>query len=236
MRKRTDKLSDPVDDITNDSAAGDDELKGLDPNAQPSDTEEQVGVLSADEIGAIHERRTSSPHPFDGYQLGRNIIVGQAEISATFLVLLKPSEEPQPDKSNENQTIYTGPPGQGGTPQTGRAKTVTLPTSHTRVVSNRQGNQNETVVFDREVVLAHGQTFKCAIIRSHTSRAQVCFEYDTKSKRVRPDKRYMLADTRQAIPLRKLFEAVYYQRTGAERAAREFDAAQETTAADRPLT
>jgi hypothetical protein len=45
-----------------------------------------------------------------------------------------------------------------------------------------------------------------------------------------PDKRYMLADKRQAVPLARMFEAVYSQRTRAERAAKAFDNAQETTA------
>lgn len=232
-------LKDPVEEKNEkrEEAQLTEEMKSL---AVGEQEPEDDGFLSMDEIGAVQARRTSAPHPFDGYRLGRKVPVGEngdLAISSTYLVLLKPTAQPAEDASNKGQTIYVSKtPGGGGSPTApgSVAKVVDYPTSHTRVVINRQGNQNESVVFDREILVS-GQWYKCAIVRSHAARAQIIFKFDEKRGRSVPDERYMLADTRQAQPLLRMFEAIYHQRTKAERAAREFDAAQETTAADRPL-
>lgn len=231
MAKDTRKLVDPVAE-SNQEVDGDslsEEMKSLGIGSEV-DSE----VLSLGEVGAIHSRKTSAPHPFEGYRLGRGVLVGDSglKVSSTFIVILKKAEEPAPDLSNEGQTIYVSKEeGGGGSPKLGTPKTVTLGTYHTRMVTNRQGNENQQVVFDRDILIGE-DWYKCSIIKSHAARAQVCFAYNDRQNKAVPDKRYMLADTRQAVPLLKMFEAIYYQRTGAERAARNFDAAQETTAND----
>ena len=146
-------------------------------------------------------------------------------VSSTYLVLLKPTEEPVPDPSNENQTVYVG--GDGSPSPGSREKRVTFPTSHTRCLPRRNGIENESVVFDREVLVGD-VWYKCAVVTSHSVRAQVCFVFDEDRNRIMPDKRYVLADMRQVTPLLNLFKALYYQRTRADRAAKEFDAAKDT--------
>jgi len=226
-------LKDPVDDGNEAKAAADmaQEMATLDPESRS--TEQGGMLLEPGEVGAIKERRTSAPHPFDGYRLGRKVIVGETQISSTFIVLLSPLAEPVPDPSNDDNDVYVGGDGTGTPRSGGKRKTVRFPTSHTRVVTNRHGNQNEQVVFDRTMVLADGSEYKCAIVRGHSQRAQIVFTFDPDRNRVMVDKRYMLADKHQAPNLLKLFEAIYSQRTHAEKAARDFDAAQESTAADK---
>lgn len=225
-------LKDPADEIDYvDDRLTDPELVTFDPERQ-NDPMPDNGLLDIGEVGAIQERRSSAPHPFDGYQLGRKIKVGKVNISSTYIVMVKPSEEPPPDRSNDGITIYvSGEAGGGGSPEQGKAKTVTLPTSHSRVAPNREGT-NESVVFDREIELRDGVKYHCAVIPSHAVRAQICFYWDHDRNRVRTDKRYLLADLNQQTRLRRMFEAVHYQRSGAEKRAQDFDAAQETTAAD----
>jgi hypothetical protein len=84
-------------------------------------------------------------------------------------------------------------------------------------------------VFDRDILVS-GSWYKCAVVKGHAARSQILFTFDERRNAVVPDKRYMLADKRQAVPLARMFEAVYNQRTRAERAAKAFDNAQETTA------
>jgi hypothetical protein len=226
--KGKNKVVDPVEEAGGGSEQVPDEFDSLDPSKQPKDGADS-DYLQADEVGAIRPRAATAPHPFNNYRLGRAVPVGddgKLKVSSTFIVLLKPTEEPPPDASNEKVSIYKGG---GGQPQTGTETIVTLGTYHTRVVTNRQGNVNEQVVFDREIFVG-GSWYKCAIVRGHAARSQILFTFDERRGRVVPDKRYMLADKRQAVPLARMFEAVYSQRTRAERAAKAFDNAQETTA------
>jgi hypothetical protein len=179
-----------------------------------------------------------APHPFDGFQLARRVAVGvdgKLKVSATYLVLLKPTEHPQEDRSNDAVTIaFSKEPGKGGDPKNGPTltKVVKLDTFHTQVVTNRHGNENIQIVFDREV-LVDGEWYRCAVVPSHAARAQLVYNWDVKRKRVVIDKRYMIADMRQAKPLLDMYKAMMYQRTAAERSAKEFDDLQETTAMDK---
>jgi len=218
-------LQDPVEGKGSDETLKE-ELSTLDPDAQTED----FMFLKPEEIGSIRDRQSASPHPFDNYRLGRKILVGETMVSSTFVVLLNPTSEPTVDKSNLNQTIYAGG---DNTPKTGKPKVVNFETSHTRVVTDRTGTVNESVVFDREIVIGDGRKFKCAIVKSHAARSQICFAFDGKRNKVVTDKRYSLADVGQAQALYKMFSAVHYQRTNSERAAKEFDVAQESTAADK---
>jgi hypothetical protein len=221
-------LVDPVDGEIIDGVDGpsQDEIDGLDMNNIPDVVD---GGLTPDEIGTLQDRRTSAPHPFDGYSLGRSVpLIDGPRVSSTYIVLLKHAEEPAPDVSNEQVSIPIGDPQSPGV----KFRSVTLGTYHTRVVTNRRGNENIQVVFDREIQV--GDTvYMCSIVPSHAARAQVCFYFDPDKGRVFVDRRYLLADARQSHALLRMFEAIYYQRTGAERAAKEFDAAVETTVGDR---
>jgi hypothetical protein len=222
------KVVDPVEEAGGGEERLPDEFDSLDPAKQPKAGEDS-DYLDAKEVGAIQPRAATAPHPFNGYRLGRPVAVGDdgvLKVSSTYIVLLKPTEEPPPDPSNDKVSIYKGG---GGQPQTGTETIVTLGTYHTRVVTSRQGNVNEQVVFDRDILVS-GSWYKCAVVKGHAARSQILFTFDERRNAVVPDKRYMLADKRQAVPLARMFEAVYNQRTRAERAAKAFDNAQETTA------
>jgi hypothetical protein len=225
MTVKKGKVTDPVDEQGLGVESQDAE-SAFDPKKDPG-VDSGVG-LDPNDVGAIRPRAAAAPHPFDGYRLARNVDIGTGEtrISATFLVLLKPSEEPVPDISNADVTINTAKKGSGAIggapgPDTYEKK-VTLGTYHTRTVPNRQNTQNYQFVFDREVLVGD-QWYKCAVVPSHSCRAQICFTFDPRKERVMPDKRYLLADTRQAQALFRLFSAIHYQRTSAERNAKEFD-------------
>lgn len=224
------KLIDPVKAAGKDNAV-DEEMQSLDPSRTPTPDE---GLLES-EIGAVQQRRTTAPHPFEGYRLGRKVKVMGTEISTTHLVLLKPTEEPPPDASNKGVTVYVGQgEGDGGDPKLHPGRQMTLGTFHTRVVTNRQMNQNTQVVFDWDIKV--GQTpYKCAYVPSHTHRAQLVFYFDKKKNRIMVDKRYALADTAQATRLLQIFQSIHWQRTSAERKAKDFDDTPESAASDRPL-
>jgi hypothetical protein len=215
--------TDPVENQAKVDPSLDGDMESFDVRAANGDD----SGLSTAEVGAIQERRTHAPHPFDNYQLARKVDVdgGKLKVSATHLVLLKPSEEPMHDRSNDHVIVGGDPKNPGG------QKTARLKTYHTRLVTNRYGDENLSVVFDREVKV--GDTvYPCSYVTSHAARAQLCYTWDARKGRVMVDKRYMLADTRQAIPLLQMFKSIMYQRTEAERKASEFDNAQESTAAD----
>lgn len=224
------KLKDPVDrggKKVHEELRQELESMGVEESADAGDIED-FSFLSADELGTIQERRTKMPHPFDGYKSGRKIMVGECKVSSTFVSILNTGHEPPPDKSNIGQTVYIGGDGSGTPRGGGEAKAVDLPTSHTRMVTDRTGIRNETVVFDRDITLSDGRVMKCAIVRSHAARSQIHFRFDPRRMRAVPDKRYSLADPKQADRLFAMFQALYYQRTKAEQAAKEFDAAEET--------
>lgn len=220
-------LKDPVE------GSGEDTLKEELDAMGVEDAAEGFSFLKPDEIGTIKENRVRAPHPFDGYRLGRKITVGDAQISSTFVIVLNQGQEPPTDKSNLGVTVYVGGDGSGHPRGGGKRKVVDLTTAHTRVVTDRSGSVNETVVFDRDIILSDGQVLKCAIVKSHAARAQIMFDFDQKRNRIMPNKTYSMADKRQADRLYQMFRAIHYQRTRAEQSAKAFDAAEESTAEDK---
>lgn len=68
-------------------------------------------------------------------------------------------------------------------------------------------DDNVSVWFDIPVKLSNG-TFYCAIVPDHYVRAQLCFKYNDKTKRVEIDTRYGLVDLEQENRLQRVFKQI----------------------------
>jgi len=174
--------------------------------------------IKFDDLKRIPESAARTPHPFEGYPLKPKVAVGKAKVSATFLVFLAdPSAVPQ-DRSNRNRThAFKGP--DGSTIE----KQITLKNPHSRRCIDYDGEGRSTDwVFDREFITADGKVAVCAIVPSHSARAQIFFSIDRKTNKVVVDPRYLLADNDQAGRLRNTFRNIQYQQLAGERAAQKF--------------
>jgi len=224
------EIQDPADEGKEEREAEDfqEELDLLDP--------ENPENLTLDEIGSVPDRVAGAPHPFEGFPLGRKVPVGEVKISSTFLVLLKDAD------------IFQDPSGQGVThawfekdakgndkqkedadgrlkpPKVKRRENINLENFHNAVATDFDtagDGQSTKVVFDRKVTVGDREMY-CAVVPSHSVRAQLVFYLDDKGK-MRVDRRYMLADRRQDNTLRRVFQNVKYQQLSGERAAQKFD-------------
>ena len=223
------KLKDPVD-VT---GKQDEEL--LESQLGPEGVEATTGGLDESEIGAIPPGAARTAHPFEGYPLARNVKVGETEVSATYIVLLRNPEAVYQDPSGKgvthsyfeknakgNDIRMLNQDGKLGPPKVARTERIDIKTYHNRVTVNPVTNDPMDTVFDRYVQV--GQKMRtCAIVKDHAARASICFLINNKGK-VEVDPRYELADPSQAGRLRKTFDMVNYQQMKAERLAQQFDA------------
>lgn len=222
------KLKDPVDVDKEEQEvqAAQVEMESFDP-----------ANLKLDEIGAIPVTAERTPHPFEGYPLGRKIEVSEGvKISSTFVVILKDKnifQDPS-GKGITHQVIQKGSDGNDVKkvtaegkflpPKIATTKVIDLKTYHNRIASDYDGGGAQPMnwVFDRSVMV-DDREMNCCVVPSHSARAQICFMLDKKGK-LRVDGRYLLADTKQANRLRGVFRNVNYQQLAGERAAQKFDA------------
>lgn len=167
-------------------------------------------------------------HPFEGYPM-QKIRVGEYNdrgqkkdlmLYRHGIIALNPKEYVHQDPSGLRHSQM----------KDGKEIFVDFKTFHNRIVIDQNG-QNITVIFDREIKLADGNTLsRVAYCPDHTARAQIFFKIEPKTGKVAPDRRYLLADGGQTSRLRRVFEQFHYQQTQSERAAKKFDEEAESKA------
>jgi hypothetical protein len=191
-----------------------------------------ISNLDISDFRSVKKTQARFIHPFDGYPLHPKMKIGESKgkdvmISGTFLVGLKPTEEPPQDISGENVTIIDS--------KTKHERIVTLKTVHSRVIQDWDaGGQNLDIVFDRKVILKHGVEVSFAVVHSHSVRAQLCYFYHVKSKSIRVDPRYTFLDMDQVQRLLRLFRMIVNPRLKRERMAAEVSG--EVESSDESLT
>jgi hypothetical protein len=182
-----------------------------------------AGIMDGDiNFHQVPEQAAKQPHPFDGYpfrkvQIGTYKDQGKEKplmVHLSSLVMLTPGVYVHKDPSGENVS-HTDPITKVETIQN-------LDTYHNRVVRDSRGN-NTDIVFDRKITLNDGRTFdRVAIVEDHTARAQLIYQVDKKTGKVRVDRRYGVFDLNQLGRLRRVFNGFHFQQTASERAAEKF--------------
>lgn len=145
------------------------------------------------------------PRPFDGYPLMTKVNLGGFEVSGTYVVALNPTVLVRQDPSNKKVKQKDGTFKQ-------------VQNAHSRFVRDYEEGDNTEIVFDRELEIK-GKSYFCAYVPSHNVRAQICFFYDSKAKRVKVDQKYLLLDTGQSSRLRQVFDQVINPKLKVEREA-----------------
>lgn len=201
------KLIDPVEAANAQSAEAKDAQIGR-----------EIGIesLSFDDFKAVPMTAARFVHPFEGYPLGKKIKVGEVEISSTFLVALRPQIQVFQDPSGKNVTI---PKNDDKGRKIGE-RVVTIKSQHSRLLPDyEQGGRNTDVVFDRAIVFPDGRRLEnCAIVASHSLRAQLMFKLGPKGQ-TQVDDRYVWVDRNQVSRLRRLWNSIAKPALKAERDA-----------------
>lgn len=199
------KLKDPADKVVAKK-----EEQRLDEESKTFD----ISNISLEDLHAIPAHVAKSPHPFDGYPLGKKLSIGTTEISSTFIVGLNPKEYVHQDPSGHGITIPT---------KQGRAileKIVNLETFHSRMVRDYEsGDVNREYVFDRKLKLKNASV-NCSIVDSHSARAQICYKIEPKTGKIQVDNRYLLFDRNQDGLLRRVFNLIHTPQAKIERLSR----------------
>lgn len=89
---------------------------------------------------------------------------------------------------------------------------------HSRSIRDYENRTNEIVIFDRKLTIGN-QDYYCAVIPSHNIRAQLCYKYNSKSKQLETDNRYLFLDEEQSGRLRQVFEQIINPKLKMEREA-----------------
>lgn len=171
------------------------------------------------EFKPIPQKAARIKRPFDGYPMKR-VQIGEANVFHTFVVALNPTVPVRQDPANKKVKQKDG-----------TFKQVL--SYHNRMVRDYENRENISIVFDRTIRIK-GVDYYCAIIPSSNVRAQVCFKYDNKTKRIMVDERYLLLDGEQVQRLRQVYEQVINPKLKLEREAafisgESNEAAEETT-------
>lgn len=208
-----DMLSDTPD--TPQAKAGEDPVDktAQEVKAEEIDKEMDEMAVSISDLKEVPQSAAKVIHPFDNYQLAPKLILSDdkhdkklnpkgtdTKISKTYIVVLAPTINVNQDRSNLGRTIKTK--------QRGKLvdKVVDIPTSHNRMLPDYdQGGVNTDIVFDRLIITSEGHKLWCAVVRSHSLRAQLMFKLDQKTSKIAVRKMYQLFDMNQKGPLRRLF-------------------------------
>lgn len=170
--------------------------------------------LSLEDFKPIPVEVARSPHPFDGYPLGKKVKVTDGEVSTTFIVGLNPKVYVHQDPSGKGVTIQM---------KQGKQRfeaNVDLKTFHSRFVRDYEdGDKNREYVFDRILQLRNGSIY-CSVVDSHTARAQICFKIEKKTGKIQVDDRYVLPDGKQRNLLRRVFNLIHTPQARIERLSR----------------
>jgi hypothetical protein len=182
---------------------------------------EKVAVEMPLNFKPIPQKAAKIRRPFDGYPM-KDVKIGEAKTYATYVVALNPTVQVKLDPANHKVKTKDG--------------MVQVKNYHSRMIRNMETRNNEDVVFDRLVEVG-GQEYACAIIPSHNVRAQICFSYNSKSKRIDIDSRYLMLDTEQGNRLREVFQQVINPKIKMERQAQFISGeSQEDAGEVKPLT
>ncbi len=131
--------------------------------------------------------------PFDGYPFKR-LIMGKVKTYEHCVVALNPTVPVPQDPANRRVKQKDG-------------TLKRVETCHSRVIRDRENNENVHVPFDRAFEV-DGRMYQCAIVESHNVRAQICFNYDAQKQRIVVDPRYLLLDVAQRNKLKDVFSQV----------------------------
>ncbi len=173
-------LVDPVEEADDQNDIPD--MEGMDIN--------KVNEISLKPIPPETARRTM---PFDGYPF-KKFKVGKANTYQHCIVALNPTTLLHQDPANRKVRQADG-------------KMKKVRTWHSRVIRDRELNENIHIPFDREIEIK-GIKYDCAIVDSHNVRAQICFQFNTNTQRIEVDRRYLLIDIGQRNKLKQVFEQV----------------------------
>lgn len=198
----TNKLVDPADKVKKEKEEKEvsDKMKAFD-----------IDELSLSDFKPIPKATAQSVHPFEGYPMKPGIKIGDSDISATYIVALHPNIHVHQDPSGINVTIKG---------KKGRMSQQTIPTLHTRVVVDHEsGGPNLDVAFGNNIKVKDGE-MRCAVVYSHSARAQICFKTDLATGKMDVDERYLLLDSGQKNLLRKLYIMIHSSQANIERLAR----------------
>lgn len=173
-----------------------------------------ISNLSMSDFKAIPKGMARSPHPFAGYPKkimemptadGKSV----QKVNMTYIVGLNPTTAVHQDPSGVGRSMID--------PLTGMETTVTIPTTHNKVVVDYEnGGINLDVEFGRRMKVRDGD-IAISIVPSHSARAQICFIYNPKTKRIEENPDYVLLDTDQIKPLRRVFEMIINPKIKVER-------------------
>ena len=218
------KLTDPADKVVEkkEEERLETEAKGLD-----------IESLSFEDFKAIPPEAAKTPHPFDGYPLGKKVKLLKAEISSTFIVGLNPKVYVAQDPSGRGVTIPK---------REGKSMMETIQdikTVHSRVVVDHEsGMLNKEYIFDVPMFLKDGQ-IDCAVVESHSARAQICFKMVSTPRgesRIMVDDRYLLLDRNQFDRLRRTFVLIHTPQANIERLSRAITGESIETVEETPRT
>lgn len=131
--------------------------------------------------------------PFDGYPM-KKVMIGGADTYLAYVVALNPTVPVRLDPSNRKVKMKDGTFEQ-------------VKNTHARFIRDYEENENTEVVFDRIVEIG-GKEYYCAIVPSHNVRAQLCFKYEDKNKRILVDSNYLFLDVEQNQRLKRVFEQI----------------------------
>lgn len=165
-----------------------------------------IGTLDDFEPKPVRPEAAKPSRPFDGYPFKKKIKVGEyvdsedrkakdSMISATFIVILNPTVQVRQDTSNRKTKNY-----------------------HSRMIRDYEAQDNVVVVFDREIEIK-GKKYFYAVVPQHSVRAQLVFKYDNNKQRIEVVPDYLLLDSEQEKPLKRVFELLNNPKLKVEREA-----------------
>jgi len=178
--------------------------KKIDPVAGEGKLDEALKGIGELNFQPIPLAAARVSRPFDGYPM-KKVTIGGAETYLAYVVALNPTVAVRLDPSNRKVKTKDGTFEQ-------------VKNTHARFVRDYEENENTEVVFDR-IVEVGGKEFYCAIVPSHNVRAQLCFKYDDKGKRILVDSNYLFLDTAQDQRLKRVFEQIINPKLQLEREA-----------------
>lgn len=164
-----------------------------------------IGTLDEFEPKAVRPEAAKPSRPFDGYPFKKKIKVGEttdehgkardAMVSATFIMILNPTVQIRQDPSSRKMKNY-----------------------HSRMIRDYDSQDNIVVVFDREIEIK-GKKYFYAVVPQHSVRAQLVFKYDNNKQRIEVVPDYLLLDSEQEKPLKRVFELLNNPKLKVEREA-----------------
>ena len=204
-----------------------------------------ISNLKISDFKAVTIKDAKSVHPFDGYpekkvQVGVYVEKGKEKplmIPVTWIMAYR--GQPPNDPSGKGVTLgypeLRNAEGRVIRPSTERKGDIEGSYS-IRAKDYESRGVDIDCVFDRTVTLEDGELKNVAFVPSPSCRAQIIFEYDSKTQKVQPrggkNPLFLLADSGQFSRLRRLYEMIINPRIRLEQSiAAHFDDSVDTTQA-----